>query len=399
MLCLELCAMLSLILFVCAERIHSAKPSGALVKIYPQLRSFYTWQNKLCLKEGNSYQEVERTRRVMCKLRSFEPFRFSKLMLKMSLSALLAVLLIALHGHGATSQTPRGIKIVVPFPPGGGTDILARLLGDQISRAQWATVVIENRPGAGSVIGTEAVSRAAPDGNTVLVVSNSFVINPILKKLNYDPLASFEPICNLVRTPQLVAVNSMSAYHSLADLLSAARSKPGALTLASVGPGTAQHIGFEMFKRRANVSINYVPYSGNAPAVNALLGNHVTSVLVNYPEAAEHLHSGKLRALATASLARIDALPDVPTIAESGFKDYEAETWIGAVVPAKTPNKTIRELASWFTMAMEVPEVRSKLVNLGLYSVGKCGPEFAAHLHKQSTEYARVIRESGIAAE
>jgi tripartite-type tricarboxylate transporter receptor subunit TctC len=321
------------------------------------------------------------------------------ILLRISLAGLLAILLIAVHGHGATSQTSRGIKIVVPFPPGGGTDILARLLGDQISRAQWATVLIENRPGAGSAIGTEAVSRAAPDGNTVLVVANSFVINPILKKLNYDPLTSFEPICYLVRTPQLVVVNSTSAYYSLADLLSAARAKPGDLTLASVGPATAQHIGFEMFKRRANVSINYVPYSGNAPAVNALLGKHVTSILVNYPEAAEHLHSRKLRALATASLARIDALPDVPTIAESGFTDYEAETWIGAVVPPKNPNETIRELARWFTRAMQVPEVRSKLVNLGLYPVVKCGAEFATHLQKQSTEYARVIRESGITAQ
>jgi tripartite-type tricarboxylate transporter receptor subunit TctC len=171
------------------------------------------------------------------------------------------------------------------------------------------------------------------------------------------------------------------------------------LTLASVGPATAQHIAFELLKRSANVDINFVPYSGNAPAVNALLGGHVTSVLVNYPEVAEHLDAGELRALAAGSRTRIEQLPNVPTVAELGFKDYEAETWLGVVAPAMTPKEMISELAGWFIAAMQEPSVKVKLLTLGLYPVGVCGEEFAAHLRKQFDDYARIIRESNIKAE
>jgi tripartite-type tricarboxylate transporter receptor subunit TctC len=201
----------------------------------------------------------------------------------------------------------------VPFAP-GDVDSLARLLGDQISRAQGLTVVVENRPGAGSVIGTEAVSRATPDGNTVLMIANSFVINPSLRKLNYHPLRNFEPICNLVSQPMLIVVNNASPYRTLADLLNMARAKPGDATLASAGPATAQQIAFEVLKRVANVDITYVPFAGGAPAVTALLGGHVTSVLGNYADVAEQLNVGKLRALATASRTRIEPLPNLPTV-------------------------------------------------------------------------------------
>jgi len=277
--------------------------------------------------------------------------------------------------------------------------MVARLLADQISRAYGPTMMVENRPGAASVMGTEVVSRAVPDGNTLLLPANSFVINPSLKKLTYDPLTSFEPICHLVRSPEVLAVNSASPYQTLGHLLRAARTNPGELTLASVGPATAQHIAFEVLKRAANVDINFVPYSGNAPAVNALLGGHVTSVLVNYPEVAEHLKTGTLRALATGSRTRLEQLPTVPTIAESGFKDYEAEAWLGLVAPAMTPKETVLELAAWFTAAMQESAVKAKLETLGLYPVGICGAEFAAHLRKQFDDYARIIRESNLKAE
>ena len=156
----------------------------------------------------------------------------------------ISVILLALNSPGAWSQTARTVKIVVPFPPGGPTDTLARLLAEEIGRAQGLTMVVDNRPGAGSVIGTELVSRAAPDGNTLLIIANSFVINPNLKKLNYDPL-SFEPICHLARSPHFIIVNNASPYPMLADLLNAARAQPGELTLATVGPATSPHIAFE----------------------------------------------------------------------------------------------------------------------------------------------------------
>lgn len=291
------------------------------------------------------------------------------------------------------------MKIVVPFPPGGSTDILARLLGQQIGRAPGQTVVIENRPGAGSIIGTEAVSRAAPDGNTLLINTPNLIINPHLRKVNYDPLTSFEPICYLVHQPTVIVVNSASPYRTLTDLLNAARAKPGGLTLAGSGPATTFHIAFEMLKRAAKVDMTFVPYPGTAPAVTALLGDHVTSALTVYASASEQLKAGRLRALATVSPTRIEALADVPTVAETGFKDYEVDLWNGLVAPAKTPKETISQLAGWFTAALQASEIKPKLAAQGLYPVEMCGADFAIYLRKQYDEYGRVIREANIKAE
>jgi len=316
-----------------------------------------------------------------------------------SLAACFAIMLLALTGHDAWPQAARTIKIVVPFPPGGSADILARLLGEQISKAQGPTVVIENRPGGGASIAYEAVARAVPDGNTLVINGNSLVINPNLRKVNYDPLTSFEPVCYLLSSPQVVVVNSASPYRTLGDLIAAARAKPGELSMAGVGPGATQHIGIELFKRVAKVDLIYVPYSGGAPAINALLGEHVTSVLQNYSEVVEQVKAGKLRALAVTTTKRIEPLPDVPTVAELGFKDYDVEVWFGVVAPAKTPKDAVAQLSGWFTAAMQAPDVKPKLLNLGLYPVGMCGADFGAHIRSQYEEYGRIIREANIKAE
>jgi tripartite-type tricarboxylate transporter receptor subunit TctC len=307
--------------------------------------------------------------------------------------------LLALSGQGAVSQSARTIRIVVPFPAGGSADDLARLLADQVGRTRGVNVVIENRPGAGTIVASEMVSRAAPDGNTLLLVANSFVINPSLKKLNYDPFTSFAPICHLVSTPLIFAVNSDSPYRSLAELINAAHGKPGELTVASVAPATTQHIAFEMFRRVADVNMIHVPYPGGAPAVTALLGGHVTAVIANYSEVEAHLASGKLRALATASRQRIEAAPDVPTVAESGYPNYESEVWFGLVAPAKTPADTIAQLSGWLGAALATTAVKEKLQLQEMYPVGACGADFAAHLRAQFEAYARVIREADIKAE
>jgi tripartite-type tricarboxylate transporter receptor subunit TctC len=309
-----------------------------------------------------------------------------------------AALSITLSGHGAWSQTARTIKVVVPASPGGVIDFLARVLEEQVGRAQGQTVLIENRPGAGGVIATEAVSRAAPV-NTLLMAGSDQLIGPHFRKLNYDLLTSFEPICNLVSYPTVIAVNSASPYRTLADLLNAARAKPGDLTLASTGPATAFQIAFEMLKRAAKVEMIFVPYPGAAPAVNALLGEHVTSVFTSYSAVAEQLNAGKLRALATGSRTRIEPLPKVPTVAESGYTDYGVDYWLGVLAPAKTPKETVSQLAGWFTAATQVPEVKAKLIAQGLLPVGICGAEFSAFLRKQYDEYGRVIREANIKAE
>jgi tripartite-type tricarboxylate transporter receptor subunit TctC len=276
---------------------------------------------------------------------------------------------------------------------------LARLLGEQIHKAQGPTVLIDNRPGAGASIGYDAAARAAPDGNTLVIAANSIVINPLLKTTTYDPLHSYEAICYLVSSPLLFVVNSASPYQTLGELVAKARAKPGELTLASTGPATTQHIGFEQFKRLAQVDITYVPYPGGPPVVNALLGAHITAALVNYSDVVDHLKAGKLHALATATRARIAPLPEVPTVAESGYKGYALDVWAGVLAPANTPNDVSSQLAHWFTAAMKTPDVEAKLVTLGYYPVGLCGADFAAHIKKQYEEYGRVIRDANIKAE
>jgi tripartite-type tricarboxylate transporter receptor subunit TctC len=314
------------------------------------------------------------------------------------LISIAALLLLALPGGPALAQTARTIKLIVPSTPGGGADVLARLLADQISRTQGATLVVENRPGASNTIGTEAVSRAAPDGNTLLITTPEFVINAHLRKLSYDPLSSFEQVCYLVRSPQLLVVHNASPLRTLADLLAAARAKPGELTIASAGPASSPHVALEGLKRAASVDFTYVPYQGSAPAVNALLGEHLTSVLASYPNVAEYVRSGQLRALATTSRERVEQMPDVPTIGESGVKNVEADIWFGVAAPAKTPADTLSRLGGWFTAALQNPDIKSKLLAQGLFPVGTCGTEFAAFVRQQYDDYGRVIREANVKA-
>jgi len=309
----------------------------------------------------------------------------------------LATVLAALTGHSAWSQRARTIKIVVPFAAGGVTDVVARLLAEQIGRVQGPTLVIENRVGAGGAIGAEAVSRAPPDGNTLLVSTADFLA-PRQIKLNYDPVTSFEPICYLVNTPLVFTVNSASSYNTLANLLEAARDKPGDLTMASVGPETALQIGVDMLMRAANVKMTYVPYAGGAPVVNALLGGHVTSALLTYTSSGEHLTANRLRALAATTHARIEALPKVPTVAESGYKDYEMDFWVGLFAPANTPKETVAQIAGWFTAALQGPEARRSLVAVGAYPVGMCGADFAALVRKQSDVFGRIARDLNVNA-
>jgi len=238
-----------------------------------------------------------------------------------------------------------------------------------------------------------------PDGNTVMLTDSSFVVSPHLRKVTYDPLTAFEPICDLASGPMLIAVNSESRYRTLAELLDAARAKPGELTLATPGPATVFHIGFERLKRAANVNMTYVPYPGGAPAINALLGGHVTAVFAEYAPLAAHIKAGTLRALATSSRTRIEPLPDLPTVAELGYTDYEVDLWWSLFAPARTPKETITQLADWFMAALQAPEVKAKLVAQGFSPVGMCGADFGALLRRQYKDYGRVISEANIKEE
>jgi tripartite-type tricarboxylate transporter receptor subunit TctC len=298
----------------------------------------------------------------------------------------------------ASGQTGQSLKIIVPYPPASGPDILSRLIADQVGRAQNMTVVIENRPGGGTTIGTEAAARAAPDGGTVLLVANSFVVNPALKKGNYDVSGSFEPVCQLAATPILLVVRNDSPYRFVGDLVAAARAKPGELSVAGA-PASSLQIAYEVFKRGPDISMTYVPYPGTAPAINALMGGHVTAVSADYPTVVPYLQAGTVRALVTASPKRVEALPEVPTFAEAGLTRYEDEIFFGYMAPARTSADAIKQLAGWFIGAMSASDVKPKLAQQGLFTSMRCSGDFAAYLRNRIEEYGRVVREAGIKAE
>jgi tripartite-type tricarboxylate transporter receptor subunit TctC len=301
--------------------------------------------------------------------------------------------LVTLPNRAAWPQGGKVIHIILTVPPGGSIDVLFRIVTDYISTTKGQTFVIESRPGAGGVIAAEVVARATPDGTTLLSNNNGTIISSILRKVNYDPLTSFEPICYLVTTPQLVVVNSASPYRTLAELIAAARAKPGELSIASVGPNTTQHIGIERLKKLAKADLTYVSFPGGAPTVNALLGNHVTSAVLNWSEIGEQVKAGKARALATMALRHIEPLPDLPTVSESGYQGFETDVWFGVTAPAKTPKETAAQLIEWFKAALADPDVKAKLASQALYARPICGEDFNAHLHRQSELFTRLIRE------
>jgi tripartite-type tricarboxylate transporter receptor subunit TctC len=311
----------------------------------------------------------------------------------------LAIGLAALvSGQSASLAQTKQIKLIVPYAPGGAPDVAARVLGEEIGRAHDATVVVENRPGAGSIIASELVARAAPDGNTLLIISTSFVTNPHLHKVTYDPLA-FAPICQLASAPSVLAVAANSPYKSLADLLDAARKNPGKVTVAGPGPGTTFHIGIETFKRAANINVTFVPYPATPPALNGLLGGHVDVAFTDVASMSGQLKAGTIRPLATAFGSRIPSLPDVPTLGESGFKGFNIETWFGVMAPPKTPDNTTAELVSWFTEALRSDAVRQKFDGMGFGAGGRCGADLGLFLRQNYQSIGQSVRDANMKVE
>jgi tripartite-type tricarboxylate transporter receptor subunit TctC len=311
----------------------------------------------------------------------------------------LAAALVALTAQGAWPQAGKTIKIIVPYSPGNGPDILARLLGQQIAQAHGPNVVIENRPGGGAMIGADAAARSAPDGTTLLLAAPALVINDALKRPSSTPVSSFDPVCQFAATPMILVVRGDSSYKTLNDLLAAARAKPGELQMVSGGPATSLHVAIEVIKRAANVTMTYVPYGGTAPAINALMGAHVTAVMSDYPTIVSQLQSGTLRPLVTISDKRVASLPGVPTLAETGLVNYDADIFYGLVAPAKTPPAVVAQLIELFTAAAKTPEANAKFEQLGLFAAERCGADWGAYLNKQLADYARIARESNIKAD
>lgn len=308
--------------------------------------------------------------------------------------------LLAPLNTSAQTFPQRAVRIVVPFPAGGSSDTLARLVSQHMAQRWGQPVVVDNKPGGGTVIGGAIVAKAPADGYTVLLVANSLVINAKLRtNLPYEGLKAFEPVARLTNSPQVLAVQAASPYKTLKELFDAARAQPGALSYSTVGPTTTQHIAGEMLKRAANIDLTYAPFPGGGPAANAVLGGHVTTVLTNLNEVAGMLEAGKLRPLAVTTLERIDALKSTPTVAELGYPGYEAVAWFGMVAPAGTPREVIGRLAEGFESALASPEVRAKLLQAGLYPAYLGPAAFSAHIAQQYEHYARIIDEARIKAD
>ncbi len=298
----------------------------------------------------------------------------------------------------AQSFPSRPIKIIVPFPPGGTADIQARVVGQHMSQTLGQPIVIESKPGGGTIIGTGFVAKSPPDGYTVLLMANSFVINAKLhaSTLPYEGIKAFEPVACMTNSPQLVAVNVASPHRTFKEWVEAAKAKPGTVSYATVGPATTQHIAGEMLQRATGTKLIYAPFAGGAPAVNAVLAGHVDMVLANLSEMQAHIEAGKLRALAVTTTERLNTLKQVPTVAESGYPGYEAAAWFGLSAPAGTPKDVVARLAAAVNAALADAELRKKLVTVGLEPYYKGPSDFAVHIAQQYERYSKVIDEAGI---
>ncbi len=301
---------------------------------------------------------------------------------------------VAQQGQWAPGRT---VRVVVPFPPGGASDILARLLTQHISSTTGQNIVIENRPGAGTIVGTEQVAKSTPDGTTLLIMANSFVINASLRStLSYDPLTSFEHICFLAQSPHVLVVNSKSAIKTFADFAAQAKAKPGEITLAAVGPATTHHIAIEMLKRASGLPLTYVPFPGGGQAITNLIGGHINAVQANHIEVKENL-GGDLLGIAVGGRQRLADIPDVPTFAELGFPDVIGLGYFGLVAPGGTPKPAIDLIETHLRTSLAVPEISAKLIAAGLLPEGKtCRAEFTELLKTQHGRYAKAIKEAGI---
>ena len=253
---------------------------------------------------------------------------------------------------------------------------------------------MEDRPGASSVGRNSA--RAAPDGTTILLVENPFILSPILFPGHYDPISSFEPLCYVAATPAVLAVSSKSDIHTLSDYLKLATSKPGAVSYGGTGPASIIHIAGELLKRDAKVDITYVPYPGSPPAMNATLAGTITAVMANYSDLKGQIEAGALRPIAVPAKKRAEALPNVPTLAESGFNNLDAAVWFGFVAPAKTPKETLAQLSQYISDAVKSEGVADRLKSQGMFINLFCGAEFGSFLSDQKRSYTEFAREFDI---
>lgn len=310
---------------------------------------------------------------------------------------MIAIALAAFQGNAVADEFPaRPIRIVVPYPPGSVTDLLGRLIAQRLNESWKQPVVVENRGGGGSVIGTEIVARAAPDGYTLLVVAPDIAINQSLRsKLPYDAEKSFAPVTLLVFSPTVLCVNPSLPVNTLRELISYAKARPGQLSYASGGNGTGAHLAMELLKSMAGVDILHVPYKGVAAAVTGLLAGEVQVEFAQMSTARAQFQAGKLRALAVSSSARSRAMPDLPTVAEAGLPGFKADVWFGIVAPAGTPAAIVARLNGEIGQIMRAAEVQQQLLPQGIEPAPGTPGEFAAFITAEIAKWGEVVHRTG----
>jgi len=320
-----------------------------------------------------------------------------------TLAAASALGLLALTPLAAQAQAfpTKAITIIVPFSAGGTTDILARVLGQFISKDLGQPVIIDNRAGAGGNIGTQLVARAAPDGYTILMgtVGTHAINQSLYPKLAFDPIKDFAPLTRVALVPNLLVANPAQPFKTVKELTAYAKANPGKVTFGSSGSGTSIHLSGELFKQMAGVDIQHVAYKGSAPAVNDLLGNHIAIMFDNMPSAISHVKAGKLRPLAVTTAQRSPALPDVPTIAEAGVPGYEATSWFGLLAPARTPAPVVAKLNASILKTLADPDVKKKLLEQGAEPAGETPAQFAAFIASETVKWGKIVKQSGATAQ
>ncbi|HEX2828016.1 MAG TPA: tripartite tricarboxylate transporter substrate binding protein [Burkholderiales bacterium] len=304
------------------------------------------------------------------------------------------VLLAAALALPAQSQEfpTKPVRIVSPFAPGGATDTLGRALAPQLGKSLGQNVIVENRPGASTVIGTEATFRAPADGHTILVISPSFTTNPFVRKLPYDSVKDFTGVTKLAGTAMLIAAHPSVPAKNIKELVALARAKPGMLTYATASVLGSQRMAGELFKNAAKVDITHVPYNGGAPATLAAVGGHVTLLVSNVIEIAPNVKAGRLRALGVTTIKRSDLLPDVPTIAEQGYPGFDAGNWFGMVVRSTTPKAIVDRLNAEIVRAVDVAEVRDPLVSHGLTPSPMKPEAFTAFVRSEMERNGKILK-------
>lgn len=316
-------------------------------------------------------------------------------------AAILAGLAAAAVSGVAAAQTypTKPVRLIVPFPPGGSNDIVGRVMAEELTRRLGKQVVVDNRGGAGGVLGTEIAATSDPDGHTLLIISVAYAFNPALYKLRFDPEKAFAPIAMLGTGPNALTVNPKLAANSVKELIALAKAKPGQLSYASAGVGTFQHLGSELFRIMAGIDMLHVPFKGGGPAMADVIAGNTQICLGSLIQVIPHVDSKRLKLLGIGGTKRAKVYPNVPTIAEAGVPGYDASNWWGLLAPAKTPPAVVKRLQTEVTAILAQPELQKKFEGQGAETVNMAGAEFGRFIRTEMVKWSKVVKEAGIKAE